>query len=196
MNDRQARFLCSSVIFSALLFAGCATNKQPPPGGMVSPTLGSAGTETVPPAAAAQAHDMPPVPASSSLSSSSLGAPDVSSYARTGRASWYAARFVGRRTASGERYDAHALTAAHRTLPLLSYVRVTNPANGKSVVVKINDRGPYHRGRLIDLSAAAARALGLRHAGTGRVEVRGLSALQAQDALQKQNGGSEALASD
>ena len=81
--------------------------------------------------------------------------------AQRGIASWYGSRFHGRRTASGERFDMNALTAAHRTLPLDSEVRVRNPANGRTVTVRINDRGPFHPGRLIDLSRAAALALGV-----------------------------------
>lgn len=88
-----------------------------------------------------------------------------------GAASYYAAKFHGRRTASGERFDNTALTAAHRTLPFGSKVRVTNPANGKSVVVRINDRGPFHKGRTIDVSHAAAQKLGLIARGHGRVEL-------------------------
>lgn len=108
------------------------------------------------------------------------GAPDVSDFKQVGRASWYGGRFVGRRTASGERYNMHAMTAAHKTLPLASYVRVTNISNHKVVVVKINDRGPYVRGRVIDLSFAAAKLLGLQHAGTARVQIEGLSQEEAR----------------
>lgn len=84
-----------------------------------------------------------------------------------GQASWYGPGFQGRKTASGERFNMHALTAAHRTLPLPSYVRVTNTSNGMSVIVKINDRGPFHSNRIIDLSYAAANVLGIK--GTGHV---------------------------
>ncbi len=91
-----------------------------------------------------------------------------------GLASWYGGRFHGRRTANGERFDMYALTAAHRTLPMSSQVRVRNPANGRSVVVRINDRGPFHGGRMIDLSYAAARQIGLLH-GVGMVEMRTLA---------------------
>lgn len=108
--------------------------------------------------------------------------PDVSGFRQTGRASWYGKRFNGRRTANGERFDMHALTAAHKTLPLASFVRVTNAENNKSVVVRINDRGPYVRGRVIDLSYAAARELGLEHVGTGRVEIVGLTQEEAAEA--------------
>ena len=79
----------------------------------------------------------------------------------TGLASWYGARFHGRPTASGEPYDMYAMTAAHKTLPLPSYVRVRNPANGREVVLRINDRGPFVDGRVIDLSYTAAHRLGL-----------------------------------
>src|SRR5579863_2433701 len=106
--------------------------------------------------------------------------PDVSDFHQTGRASWYGTRFHGRKTASGERYNMNALTAAHKTLPLASYVRVTNTSNNKSVVVKINDRGPYVRGRIIDVSYAAARLLGLRKAGTASVKIEGLSQQEAK----------------
>jgi rare lipoprotein A len=88
-----------------------------------------------------------------------------------GVASYYGAELAGHRTASGERFNPGLLTAAHRTLPLGSHVRVTNPANGKSVVVRINDRGPFHGGRVIDLSKSAAKEIGLVRRGSGRVEL-------------------------
>ena len=81
--------------------------------------------------------------------------------AQAGVASWYGPGFHGRTTANGERFNTHALTAAHRTLPFGTMVRVTNNRNGRSVVVRINDRGPYVGGRVIDLSNASARAIGL-----------------------------------
>lgn len=90
-------------------------------------------------------------------------------YQANGNASWYGPGFDGRKTASGERFSRHAYTAAHKTLPLNSRVKVTNLANHESVVVKINDRGPFVRGRVIDLSQAAARAIGIR--GVGRVAI-------------------------
>lgn len=88
-----------------------------------------------------------------------------------GRASYYGSRFNGRRTASGERFDMNAMTAAHRTLPFGSRVRVTNPRTGKSVVVRINDRGPFHGNRVIDVSRAAASEIGMVASGTARVEL-------------------------
>ncbi|MET1754492.1 septal ring lytic transglycosylase RlpA family protein [Novosphingobium sp. RD2P27] len=89
----------------------------------------------------------------------------------TGIASYYGRELAGNRTASGERFDPSDLTAAHRTLPLGSTVRVTNKRTGDSVIVRINDRGPFHGKRLIDLSEAAAREIGLRAAGSGMVEL-------------------------
>jgi rare lipoprotein A len=94
---------------------------------------------------------------------------------QTGEASWYGERHQGRRTASGEVYDMHQLTAAHRALPLGTHVLVTNLQNGRSVEVRVNDRGPTVAGRIIDLSYAAARALGAVAAGTIPVSVRVLA---------------------
>ncbi|HEX2595429.1 MAG TPA: septal ring lytic transglycosylase RlpA family protein, partial [Luteimonas sp.] len=97
-------------------------------------------------------------------------------YDEVGLASFYGNKFHGRRTSNLEVYDMYAFTAAHKTLPLPSFARVTNLANGKSVIVRVNDRGPFHDGRIIDLSYAAAVKLGVDRAGTARVEVRGLVA--------------------
>ena len=96
-------------------------------------------------------------------------------YKAQGLASWYGRRFHGKRTASGEPYDMYAMTAAHPTLPLPSYARVTSLENGKSVVVRINDRGPFHSGRIIDLSYTAAHKLGFVQNGKGRVEVESIT---------------------
>jgi rare lipoprotein A len=95
-------------------------------------------------------------------------------YVEEGRASYYGKKFHGRLTSSQEVYDMYAFSAAHKSLPLPSYVRVTNLDNGKSVVVRVNDRGPFHAGRVIDLSYAAAAKLGFVKQGTARVEVRAL----------------------
>ena len=91
--------------------------------------------------------------------------------AETGQASWYGKAHHGQRTASGERFDMHALTAAHRTLPFGTIVRVTVLTSGRSVDVRINDRGPYRRDRIIDLSYEAARKLRIVAGGTARVEI-------------------------
>ncbi len=96
------------------------------------------------------------------------------SFSQEGMASWYGRRFHGRKTASGEPYDMYAMTAAHPTLPIPSYVRVTSLASGKSVVVRINDRGPFHAKRIIDLSYTAAHKLGYIASGSTRVKVESL----------------------
>ncbi len=96
-------------------------------------------------------------------------------YRAEGKASYYSSRHHGRRTASGERFDMHALTAAHRSLPFGSRVRVTNLNTRRSVVVRINDRGPYGRGRIIDLSRAAAERLGMLRSGVAPVRVEQLA---------------------
>ena len=95
-------------------------------------------------------------------------------YVARGDASWYGSKFHGRRTSSGEAYDMFAMTAAHPVLPLPTFVRVTNLDNGRAVVVRVNDRGPFLHGRIIDLSYIAAHKLGIAARGTGRVEVRAL----------------------
>jgi rare lipoprotein A len=92
-------------------------------------------------------------------------------YRERGIASWYGPDFHGGTTSSGERYDMYAMTAAHKSLPLPSYVRVTNLANGRSVVVRVNDRGPFKKGRIIDLSYVAAARLDMIRDGTATVEV-------------------------
>jgi rare lipoprotein A len=101
-------------------------------------------------------------------------------YVERGIASWYGTKFHGRRTSSGEPYDMYAMTAAHKTLPLPAYARVTNLRNGRSAVVKINDRGPFHENRVIDLSYAAAKKLGIAAVGTGLVEVAVIEPEQAE----------------
>jgi len=99
---------------------------------------------------------------------------DASGYSATGIASWYGKDFHGKRTANGEMYDMHALSAAHPTLPLPTMVRVTNLENGQAVVVRVNDRGPFKKDRLIDLSYAAANVLGYANRGTTQVRVETL----------------------
>lgn len=104
-------------------------------------------------------------------------------YRAEGLASWYGEDFHGRQTANGEVFDLNGISAAHPTLPLPSYVRVTNLSNGRSLIVRVNDRGPYHSNRIIDLSAKAARLLGYRNAGTAwvRVEYVGRAPIQGSD---------------
>lgn len=95
-------------------------------------------------------------------------------FRQRGTASWYGRRFHGQKTSSGEPYDMYAMSAAHPTLPIPSYARVTNLANGRSVVVRINDRGPFHSDRIIDLSYTAAYKLGYAGAGSAQVEVESI----------------------
>jgi rare lipoprotein A len=102
-------------------------------------------------------------------------------YRERGRASWYGRKFHGRRTANGEVFDAYAATAAHRSLPIPGYVRVTNLDNGRSLVVRVNDRGPFHPERIIDLSYGAAVSLGFAEQGTAPVEVVALTVQGSQD---------------
>ena len=100
--------------------------------------------------------------------------PERRVYREEGVASWYGRRFHGKKTASGEPYDMYAMTAAHPTLPIPSYARVTSLGNGRSVVVRINDRGPFHSKRLIDLSYTAAHKLGYLSQGSARVRVESI----------------------
>jgi rare lipoprotein A len=97
-------------------------------------------------------------------------------YREKGIASWYGNKFHGRQTAIGERYDMYQMTAAHKTLPLPSYAEVTNLNNGSQIIVRVNDRGPFHGGRIIDLSYSAAKKLDIIGQGTGQVEVRAIDA--------------------
>jgi rare lipoprotein A len=135
-----------------IVATGCATASRGPSG-----AVGSRAPATPAPPTAA-----PPVPARPSATG-----------VQTGKASWYGDAHQGKKTASGETYDMHTLTAAHRTLAFGTRVRVTNVDNGRSVVVRVNDRGPFAHGRLIDVSRAAALELGVLSAGlfTVRVEI-------------------------
>lgn len=105
--------------------------------------------------------------------------PSSQGYRKTGTASWYGRKFHGHKTSSGEIYDMFQFSAANRELPLPSFVEVTNLDNGRSVIVRVNDRGPFHGDRLIDLSFAAAEKLDMVSSGTARVEVRAINALAA-----------------
>lgn len=111
-----------------------------------------------------------------------LGSAD--DFRQRGDASWYGTKFHGRRTSSGETYDMYLMTAAHKTLPLPTYVRVTNLDNDKSIIVRVNDRGPFHDGRIIDLSYAAALKLDVVSTGTAPVEIVAIDpvAFHAKDA--------------
>src|SRR6185437_1011083 len=119
------------------------------------------------------------------------------SYDETGIASWYGEDFHGKYTANGEIYDLNAMTAAHRTLPMPSIVQVTNLDNGRTVELRVNDRGPFARGRIIDVSRRAAQLLGFENQGTAKVRVRIMvpETIQAV-ALARRNGSDQKLADD
>jgi rare lipoprotein A len=106
--------------------------------------------------------------------------PSSAGYKKRGIASWYGSKFQGKRTSSGELYDMHKMTAAHKTLPLPTYVKVTNLKNNRHVILKVNDRGPFHDNRIIDLSHTAAVKLGIKATGTGLVEVEAIDPNKTQ----------------
>ncbi len=118
------------------------------------------------------AQEAAPAPAiAKAVESRFVNAPVQAEVIAAGMASYYGAELAGRRTASGERFNPEELTAAHRTLPFGTKLRVTNPRTGQFVVVRVNDRGPFHGNRLIDLSREAAERIGIVRAGAGRVEL-------------------------
>lgn len=116
--------------------------------------------------------------------------PTTKGFHQSGGASWYGKKFHGLKTSSGEKYDMYKMSAAHRNLPLPTYVRVTNKANGKSVIVKVNDRGPFHSDRIIDLSYAAAAKLDMLKTGTAQVDIEAIDPVEFQRKLGK-NGNPE-----
>ena len=135
--------LMGTLAIAALLLGGCSAPHRAP-----------ARTGTVPAAERKAGHSRP-----------------ARAWTQTGIASWYGGKFHGRRTASGERFNKHALTAAHRELPFGTLVRVISLRTGRHTVVRINDRGPFVKGRVIDLSHAAARQLGIVASGVDRVRL-------------------------
>jgi rare lipoprotein A len=170
-TSRPHRLL--ALVAWVLMAAGCAAPLQPVPPHPAAP----------PPAAAPP----PPVPAPKPYQVygtwyQPLG--HAKGFREEGRASWYGEQFHGRRTSNGEVYDMYALTAAHKTLPFDTYVKVRNLDNDRSVVVKINDRGPFVSGRVIDLSYTAAKEIGMIGPGTAPVEVVALGAAAAGSSAQ------------
>lgn len=151
------------IVLAAVVLAGCAGNQQIAPTGgasVINPERGSRGNPPFYEVAGKRYYVM----------DSSDG------FRESGIASWYGRDFHGRTTSSGEVYDMYSMTAAHKSLPLPTWVEVTNLANGKRVIVKVNDRGPFVDGRVIDLSQRAANELGMIETGTARVQVRALGA--------------------
>ena len=164
----MSRSSLAMLVVGVVLLTGCthrsARTEVPPP-----PTI-----ETANPSAAATAPASPNKPAKPSYPSEeevTIGGEGRALYVETGIASWYGPPYHNRRAANGEVYDMNALTAAHRTLPLGTVVRVTNPKTRHSVVVKITDRGPFIEGRLLDLSLAAARKVDVWGPGTAVVRI-------------------------
>jgi rare lipoprotein A len=188
---RTAR--AGALLGTALLLAGCGALRPlsgPPP--VATPPAARESVETppreLPPALTRIDPLAPGIPGLDALPPGEVAAAPV----QTGIASWYGRPFHGRRTASGERYDMHALTAAHRTLPMPSYALVRTPANDRQVIVRINDRGPFKRGRIVDLSRAAAKLLGIE--GIAPVELRPLTINEARS--NRATPGAEDVARD
>lgn len=162
---RQLRLIAVGVL--ALVISGCSAYRWEQPAPVVSRSTQPAHQDMTP-----SKRGNPPFyevfGVRYQVMDSSVG------YKERGIASWYGPKFHGRLTSSGERYDMHRMTAAHKSLPLPTNVRVTNLENGKSVIVRVNDRGPFVKGRIIDLSFVAAQAIDMTQAGTARVEVEAL----------------------
>ena len=168
-------YRCFKVLIGlgAAVLVGCATPlpaPAPPAASLAQPPL------VYTPPAVSPAPEQPIAPAASDTSAllgdqtqTPLAAGEP--WKQRGLASWYGKRFNGRRTASGERFRAGGFTAAHRTLPIPSYVRVRRVASGEEVTVRINDRGPFHPGRVLDISYAAANKLGILGLGSAEVEM-------------------------
>lgn len=160
-------FALAATVPATAAFAVTEDVLLPSPGFGTIDAAGSSITATpaVPHAAAPFTAPAAPVPASPVAAPPADTAEEIGS----GNASWYGRQFAGRPTASGERFNPAQMTAAHRSLPFGSKVRVTSQRTGQSIVVRINDRGPFHGNRLIDLSEAAADAIGIKASGQGRV---------------------------
>jgi len=176
-NKRIA--LVGAGICIATLLAACASESRRPPPPLPTPStsappvdLGSI-ADAIPKAEARSAKGNPPF--YTVLGKRYFVLKSAEGYAERGVASWYGPGFHAQSTSNGERYDMYAMSAAHKTLPLPSYVQVTNLQNGRSVTVRVNDRGPFKDGRIIDLSYTAAAKLGMLRDGTAFVEVRAVS---------------------
>ncbi|WP_049260206.1 septal ring lytic transglycosylase RlpA family protein [Neisseria bacilliformis] len=175
-QSKNAKNVSFVGLFAALALSACAAQQSPAPDAAPQP-------EPAPHAAAAPAAKKA---ARQSAAKKADKTEKTAKFSQTGKASWYGPGFHGKKTANGERFDMNTLTAAHRTLPISSRVRVTNLANGKSVVVRINDRGPYHGNRVMDLSKAAAQELGFIRTGTAQVKIEPLAPADGKT-IQQQN---------
>ena len=179
MDSAALRFLAAVLALLALSACSLTRHRQPPPAPAPPPVLAApppdvtATPDAVPRAEPRSAHGNPPF--YDVLGQRYHVLANADGYLERGVASWYGPTFHGGNTSSGEPYDMYGMTAAHKTLPLPCYARVTNLRNGKSVVVRINDRGPFVANRLIDLSYTAALRLDMIREGTSLVEVRVLT---------------------
>lgn len=176
-----------SLVFSALILAGCSSTSQNKQGGRYD-LESDVAPET--PLSVDHIEDAYP-----KFEPYSLGGNkdyhlrgksyqivrDVKGFTQHGQASWYGEKFQGHLTSNGEIYDMYSMTAAHKTLPLPSYVKVTNTDNGKTTVVRVNDRGPFHDGRIIDLSYAAAHKLDVVKTGTANVKIEVINVSKPTD---------------
>jgi rare lipoprotein A len=159
-----------SIIVCLLLLTSCVTYDGPPP------DFSRNADEILDAVPANEPLSRYGNPASYTVNGKTYKVRDSSlGFVQRGEASWYGTKFHGRKTSSGEPYNMYAMTAAHKTLPLPTYVEVKHLKNGRKVIVKVNDRGPFHPGRIIDLSYAAAHKLGITGTGTGPVEVRAIN---------------------
>ena len=164
--------IATMTVLAAGIFTGCSTTRplvEPKDAAPVNPIDVSAIPDAVPKAEPRSRYGNPESYVVYGKRYYTL--PSSKGYSARGMASWYGTKFHGKRTSSGEPYDLYGMTAAHKTLPLPTYVKVTNLQNGRSVIVKVNDRGPFHDDRLIDLSYSAAAKLGILGHGTGKVEI-------------------------
>lgn len=174
-----------AAILAALLLASCTSSRAPSNAGLSGPGSFARPHKDGEPwwdVDVSRIPDAVPMPYNGPLKNtpySVFGKPyypiaDARNYRATGTASWYGTKFHGQATANGETYDLYGMTAAHKTLPLPCFVKVTNLDNGKAVILRVNDRGPFYSDRLIDLSFAAAKKLGYAEVGTARVKVEGI----------------------
>lgn len=161
-------------VIAACMFTGCATKSRRPDGGPAPGAVDLSGaSDAVPKEEPRSKYGNPP--SYEVLGKRYYVMRSSEGYKERGIASWYGDKFHGQRTSSGESYDMYAMTAAHKTLPLPTYVLVSNLRNGKSIIVRVNDRGPFHDNRIIDLSYTAAARLDILRGGTGLVEVSAIN---------------------
>ncbi|MBN7798539.1 septal ring lytic transglycosylase RlpA family protein [Parahaliea mediterranea] len=180
--------LAGALLIAALVGAGCTTTRDPGPGPAPPDVVDGAPRGSIAPGDVVDAVPRPdPILAQGNKSPYTVNGvtyevlADHSGYRERGIASWYGTKFDGRKTSNGEIFDLYAATAAHKTLPIPCYARVTNLDNGRSVIVRVNDRGPFHSDRLIDLSYGAAVKLGYMAQGTAPVEVEVLEVVGVDD---------------